>query len=86
MCGVDPNPLTLRELVQMAEARETVRWNHTASLMALVANCNIDTKKTKPFEPADFHPDTQRKAAVKRVQSSNEAAAEIILRETTKTN
>jgi hypothetical protein len=66
----------------MAEARDRWTWNHTASLMALTINCQIDSKKTKPFEPADFHPYTAKRAGKKRVQSANEQAAEIILRET----
>jgi hypothetical protein len=54
---VDPHPLTLRELVAMAEGRIRENWNHTAQLMALTANINRDPKrKPKPYSPADFHP------------------------------
>jgi len=41
----------------MAEARSREAWNHTAAVMALIANCNRDPKKRgKPFEMTDFHP------------------------------
>lgn len=41
----------------MAEARAQERWAHTASLMALVANCNRDPKKRRrPYTPDDFNP------------------------------
>ena len=54
--GVDPGPLTLRELVWMAEARIKQQWAHTASLMALLANAHRDPKKGRAFKPADFDP------------------------------
>ena len=40
----------------MAEARQSEDWNHTAAILALLANCHRDPKKTRPFKPADFHP------------------------------
>jgi len=40
----------------MAEARQRDEWNRTSALMALVANINRDPKKTRTFQPADFHP------------------------------
>ena len=40
----------------MAEARQREQWNHTASLLALLANCHRDPKKTRPYKPAQFHP------------------------------
>ncbi len=39
----------------MTEARTRERWNHTATLMALLANCHRDAR-TRAFTPADFHP------------------------------
>jgi hypothetical protein len=55
--GVDPGPLTLRELAWMVEARRTDQWNHTASLLALLASIHRDPKKRRaPFTPAEFHP------------------------------
>lgn len=55
--GVDPRPLTLRELVWMSEARRREAWSHTASLLALTANVHRNPqKRPRPFSPAEFHP------------------------------
>jgi hypothetical protein len=40
----------------MADAASRDRWQHTASLMALLANCHRDAKKSRAFRPKDFHP------------------------------
>jgi hypothetical protein len=40
--GVDPGPLTLRELLWMAEARAREAWAHTSAVLALIANVNRD--------------------------------------------
>ncbi|MBI5863759.1 MAG: hypothetical protein HZB38_04480 [Planctomycetes bacterium] len=40
----------------MAEARVKDEWRRTSALMALIANCHRDPKKTKAFRPADFDP------------------------------
>lgn len=56
IAGVYPGTLTLRELVWLAEARQRDQWNHTASVMALIANVNRDPKKGRPAKPDDFHP------------------------------
>lgn len=48
--------MTLRELVLMAQARQQDAWNHTAALLALLANVNRDPKKGRAFAPGDFHP------------------------------
>uniref|UniRef100_A0A7C4LJ03 Uncharacterized protein n=1 Tax=Schlesneria paludicola TaxID=360056 RepID=A0A7C4LJ03_9PLAN len=40
----------------MADAASRDRWQHTASLMALLANAHRDPKKTRPLKPIDFHP------------------------------
>ncbi|MGD9856510.1 MAG: hypothetical protein AB7U20_16305 [Planctomycetaceae bacterium] len=53
---MSPGLLTLRELVWMAESRQSDAWNHTASVLALLANAHRDPKKTRPLKPADFHP------------------------------
>ena len=54
--GVDPGPLTLGELLWMAEARGRDNWAHTSAILALVANVNRDPKKTRAYKPADFDP------------------------------
>ncbi len=56
---MDPGPFTLRELVWMADARQLDEWNHTAAVLAMLANTHRDPKKTRPFKPADFHPGTR---------------------------
>ncbi|GIX04628.1 MAG: hypothetical protein KatS3mg114_0497 [Planctomycetaceae bacterium] len=53
---MNPGPLTLRELVWMADARQSDLWNHTAAVLALLANAHRDPRKTRPVRPADFHP------------------------------
>ena len=40
----------------MAQARQSDNWNHTAALLAMLANVNRDPKKGRAFKPADFHP------------------------------
>ncbi len=44
----------------MAEARLRDKWAHTSVILAMIANAHRDTKKTKPFTPADFNPMEQR--------------------------
>ena len=40
----------------MAEGRARDTWGRTSSLMALLANCNRDPKKTRAYRPSDFDP------------------------------
>ena len=35
-----------------------LRW---PAILALLANCHRDPKKTRPARPRDFHPDTARR-------------------------
>ena len=44
----------------MADARSRQNWSHTAALMALIANCHRDPKKTRPYKPTDFDPHSRR--------------------------
>lgn len=55
ICGVNPDPMTLRELFYMARGRIKNEWGHTASLMALICNVNRGAKQ-KAFTPEDFMP------------------------------
>ena len=65
--GVDPGPLTLRELVWMYAGRRREQWLHTAHVMALLANCHRDSKRMRrPFDVADFLPH-DLKTTVRRV-------------------
>jgi len=60
--GVNPNPLTLRELIWMVGARRQDQWSHTAAVLALTANVHRNPKKrSKPYSPAEFHPLVERK-------------------------
>jgi hypothetical protein len=64
---IDPGPFTLRQLCWMADAASRDRWQHTASLMALMANCHRDAKKSRAFRPKDFHPfEKSRRSAAER--------------------
>ena len=40
----------------MTHARQQESWNHTAALLAMLANVNRDPKKGRAFRPGDFHP------------------------------
>jgi hypothetical protein len=63
--GVDPGPLSLRELLWMFEGACREHWGHTSNLMALIANANRDPKKGKPFKATDFNLyHDKRKAAI----------------------
>jgi hypothetical protein len=44
----------------MADAKRMEDWNHTASLLAILANAHRDPKKTRPAKPAEFHPYMKR--------------------------
>ncbi len=60
--GVDPGPLTLRELLWMTDARRNDQWSHTAAVMALTANVHRNPKKrSQPYTPAEFHPLVEQK-------------------------
>jgi hypothetical protein len=55
--GVDPGPLTLRQLAWMYAARRQETWGQVANVMALLANCHRDAKRrSRPFDVADFLP------------------------------
>jgi hypothetical protein len=47
----------------MAEECIRERWNHTSSLLAMLANANRDPKKGRALRPADFHPMQQAAVA-----------------------
>ena len=58
--GVDPGPLTLRQLVQMAEAKRQHDW-HIASKRdgADRRDQSRSRRRRKPFKPDDFNPLTR---------------------------
>jgi hypothetical protein len=62
MIGVEPGPLTLRELFWMVDGRGRQAWAHTALICSVLANCNRDPKKRpRPFSPAEFNPYMRKK-------------------------
>ena len=40
----------------MAEAKGKDNWQHTSTVLALLANINRDPKKQQAFSPDDFNP------------------------------
>jgi len=52
----------------MAEAKGKDNWQHTSTVLALLANINRDPKKQKAFSPDDFNPyrkEPQKKTILK---------------------
>ncbi len=49
--GVDPGPLTIRELLEMTEGRSRSLWGHTSAIVATVLNVN------RPKGKAAIRPD-----------------------------
>lgn len=41
-------------IVKRLEMSDRLSWNHTASVLSLLANVN--SPKSKKYKPADFHP------------------------------
>jgi len=56
---IDPRPLTLRQLLWMADGRNENHWLIASAVMALLANCHRDSKK-RAFTPDDFNPMVHR--------------------------
>jgi hypothetical protein len=48
----------------LAEARAKDEWARMSALLALLANCHRDPKKTRAFKPADFDPFAKRPAPI----------------------
>lgn len=61
IAGIEPGPLTLRELEWAANARARFEWRQTSSVMALLANVHRNPKKVGPFKPEDFDPFARRR-------------------------
>lgn len=45
----------------MAEARTKDAWSRTSSVMALLANCHRDPKRTRTYKPSQFDPYNRRR-------------------------
>lgn len=48
--------MTLRELCQIADGHGREAWNHTAALLAMLQNVNMDLERHPPVMPSRFHP------------------------------
>ena len=57
--------------MQMAEGKAKDTWQHTSTILAMLANCHRDPKKGKPFKPADFDPFAQHKTDVIEIDETN---------------
>lgn len=75
MAGVDPGPLTLRELLWMSEARGRFAWEQTASLLAKIHNVNC-TKENERLTPGDCNPYV---LAERKLKASGAQLPEVIM-------
>ncbi|XZE55909.1 hypothetical protein SH139x_001958 [Planctomycetaceae bacterium SH139] len=65
---MDPGPLTLRELMWMADARRHAQWGQVSSVLAAIYEVNRDPKKRrKPFQPQEFNPLLRQAASLPAV-------------------
>lgn len=44
----------------MANGRHKSDWQHTASILCILANINRDPKKSRAYKPQDFDPTVKR--------------------------
>ena len=68
LIGLSPDDWTLRELAWMHDARARSDWNHTASILCLMANAHSG-KGGRKFRVEDFHPMERRSAPAVRVSA-----------------
>lgn len=65
----------------MAHGRQNDQWNHTADLMALLANCHRDPKQTRqPFRREQFHPRPKKAAKPKPVPAGIDLLKQLFVR------
>lgn len=53
---MDPEHLTLRELVWMNEGRDRVAWSIVSEVLAVMANLLSSSKRARRFHGSDFNP------------------------------
>jgi hypothetical protein len=46
----------------MGEARSQILWNHTSSVLAMLANIHRDAKRSKVYHPSDFSPHGKKRS------------------------
>ena len=49
----------------MTEGHARDHWNRMSALMALLANCHRDPKRTAPIKPSDFDPFAESQEPIK---------------------
>ena len=64
---MDPGPLTIRELVDMAEGRSRSLWGHTSAVIATILNVNRGKGKAA-IRPDRVNPWESTKAGKQRTQ------------------
>ena len=59
---MDPGPLTIRQLVWMADGRAESQWAVASSILAAIWSANTMMKRPRIFDPSEFNPfvETQR--------------------------
>ena len=64
--GVDPGPMTIRELLEMTEGRSRSLWGHTSAVIATILNVNRPKGKA-PIRPEAVNPWENRKPRGQRI-------------------
>ena len=68
--GVDPGPLTIRELVDMSEGKSRSLWAHTSAQLAMLANVNR-RKGQRAIRPEELDPWHQAKKKRRQLTAAN---------------
>src|SRR5690606_22134162 len=71
--GLDPRPFSLRQLLWMAEGKQSEAWNHTANLLATHWRIAAG-KRGRNIKPSQFHPFAK---GLKRRLSRDESRARL---------
>lgn len=68
--GVDPGPLTLRELLWMADGKRRDEWRRTARVCSVLANIHRDRKtRPRPFTDDEFNDYAPPRPPEKRIKA-----------------
>lgn len=67
---MEPGPYTLRQLIRFDEARQSAAWDHTAQLLMVLINSNIDSS-SEPVTIYDVHPYLDRPEPTEQEIASN---------------
>lgn len=67
----------------MVDGKQQTTWQHTSTVLAMIANVNRDPKKTATFKPDDFNPFAPKNAGTSKVsiKTNNIEALKILLPE-----